>query len=70
MIGQQWMYIKLIGSHHTGTELGNVVVLYIPDPICRGEVPGTWRQLRTHRTRWYMQLASRLWDAEGRGKGQ
>ncbi|WP_017690941.1 glycosyltransferase [Paenibacillus sp. PAMC 26794] len=36
-------------------------IIYIPDPICRVEVPGTWRQLRTQRTRWYMQLASSLW---------
>ncbi|WP_342571705.1 glycosyltransferase [Paenibacillus sp. FSL R5-0749] len=36
-------------------------IIYIPDPICRVEVPGTWRQLRRQRTRWYMQLASSLW---------
>lgn len=36
-------------------------IIYIPDPICRVEVPGTWRQLRAQRTRWYMQLASSLW---------
>ncbi|WP_433750027.1 glycosyltransferase family 2 protein [Paenibacillus amylolyticus] len=36
-------------------------IIYIPDPICRVEVPDTWRQLRAQRTRWYMQLASSLW---------
>ncbi|MGE6667491.1 glycosyltransferase family 2 protein [Paenibacillus xylanexedens] len=36
-------------------------IIYIPDPICRVEVPGTWHQLRKQRTRWYRQLASSLW---------
>lgn len=36
-------------------------IIYIPDPICRVEVPGTWRQLCRQRIGWHMQLASSLW---------
>jgi len=36
-------------------------IIYIPDPICRVEVPGTWHQLCRQRIGWHMQLASSLW---------
>ncbi|MGN7415620.1 glycosyltransferase family 2 protein [Paenibacillus sp. SAF-068] len=45
--------MKLIG------ERGRII--YIPDSICRVEVPGTWHELFRQRTGWHRQLASSLW---------
>ncbi|WP_145325632.1 glycosyltransferase family 2 protein [Paenibacillus xylanexedens] len=40
-------------------------IIYIPDPICRVEIPGTWRQLCRQRIGWHSQLASSLWAQRG-----